>query len=268
MSSSTMFIAVQCCQCSTMQVKQQQQKKKTKKISKWRCVVCNQMQSVCKVFAQGFVAKDLRGFVQSFNMSRSITEPSPLPLPLPQFQDEEEDIAHDNRVHNNKRRSDWSQFLDPVEEQQVEEESDFEPKIVTELPEDLFKKQKLNADLLYKPLFSNRNSTAKNLISPNKDPRRRYQPFAKGSSQRNDHMKQDDEGQEPRRKPQLPTAKAKAKGVSKWNDYIAQDDNENLQLGSGRNFEHQLHYHTLDLELEAINNDQRVEDDDVHPDFL
>lgn len=136
--------------------------------------MCNQMQSVCKVFAQGFVAKDLRGFVQSFNMSRSITEPSP--LPLPQFQEqgeedkeEEEDIVHDNRVHNTKRRSDWSQFLDPdpVEEQQVEEESDFEPKIVTELPpEDLFKKQKLNADLLYKPLFSNRNSTAKNLISP------------------------------------------------------------------------------------------------------
>ncbi|XP_050281578.1 uncharacterized protein LOC126722462 [Quercus robur] len=113
------------------QVKQQQQKKK-KKISKWRCVVCNQMQSVCKVFVQGFVAKDLRGFVQSFNMSCAITEPPP--LPLPQFQEEEEeeeDIVHDDHVHNNKRRSDWSQFLDPVEveEQQVEEESDFEPKI-------------------------------------------------------------------------------------------------------------------------------------------
>ncbi|KAL0015758.1 hypothetical protein SO802_002827 [Lithocarpus litseifolius] len=251
------------------QVKQQQQKNKKKKISKWRCVVCNQMQSVCKVFAQGFVAKDLRGFVQSFNMSRTITEPSP--LPLPQFreeeeEEEEEDIVRDNRVHNNKRRSsDWSQFLDPVEveeeEQQVEEERDFEPKIVTELPEDLFKKQKLNAnaDLLYKPVFS----TAKNnVISPNKDTRR-YQPFAKGSSEGNDRMKQDDEGQEPRRKPQLPTAKAKR--VSKWNDYIAQDDNDNLQLGSGRSFEHQLHYHTL--EFETINNDQRVEDD-VHPDFL
>ena len=135
--------------------------------------MCNQMQSVCKVFAQGFVAKDLRGFVQSFNMSRAITQPSP--LPLPQFreeeEEEEEDIVHDDRIHNNKRRSsDWSQFLDPVEveEQQVEEESDFEPKIVTELPQDLFKKQKLNAnaDLLYKPVFSNRNSTAKNVISP------------------------------------------------------------------------------------------------------
>ena len=146
------------------QVKQQQQKKK-KKISKWRCVVCNQMQSVCKVFAQGFIAKDLRGFVQSFNMSRAITQPSP--LPPPQFREEEEEEEEDIvRVHNNKRRSsDWSQFLDPVEveEQQVEEEGDFEPKIVTELPEDLFKKQKLNAnaDLPY-----NRNSTAKNVISP------------------------------------------------------------------------------------------------------
>ena len=78
-------------------------------------------------------------------------------------------------------------------------------------------------------------------------------------------MKQDDEGQEPRRKPQLPFPTTKAKGVSKWNDYIVQDDNDNLQLGSGRNFEHQLHYHTL--EFETINIDQRVEDD-VHPDFL
>ncbi|XP_030925231.1 MRN complex-interacting protein-like [Quercus lobata] len=150
------------------QVKQQQQKKK-KKISKWRCVVCNQMQSVCKVFAQGFVAKDLRSFIQSFNMSSAITEPPPLPLPQFQEEEEEEDIVHDAPVHNNKRRSDWSQFLDPVavEEQQVEEESDFEPKIVTELPEDLFKKQKLNANAdLYKPVFSNRNSTAKNVISP------------------------------------------------------------------------------------------------------
>ena len=150
------------------QVKQQQQKKK-KKISKWRCVVCNQMQSVCKVFAQGFVAKDLRSFIQSFNMSRAIAEPPPLPLPQFQEEEEEEDIVHDDRIHNNKRRSNWSQFLDPVavEEQQVEEERDFEPKIVTELPEDLFKEQKLNANAdLYKPVFSNRNSTAKNVISP------------------------------------------------------------------------------------------------------
>ncbi|KAJ0086687.1 hypothetical protein Patl1_07969 [Pistacia atlantica] len=42
-----------------------------KSSNKWTCVVCNQKQSVKKVFAQGFMAKDLRGFVQSFNISRS-----------------------------------------------------------------------------------------------------------------------------------------------------------------------------------------------------
>ncbi|XP_044511068.1 MRN complex-interacting protein-like isoform X2 [Mangifera indica] len=63
---NTIYIALQCCQCSMMQVKQ-----KKKSSNKWTCVVCNQKQSVRKVFAQGFMAKDLRAFVQSFNISRS-----------------------------------------------------------------------------------------------------------------------------------------------------------------------------------------------------
>ncbi|RXH78327.1 hypothetical protein DVH24_001845 [Malus domestica] len=60
----TVFIAVQCCQCSTMQVKQRN------KSNKWTCVVCNQKQFVRQVFAQGPVVGDLRLFVQSSNMSR------------------------------------------------------------------------------------------------------------------------------------------------------------------------------------------------------
>ncbi|KAK2659130.1 hypothetical protein Ddye_005663 [Dipteronia dyeriana] len=60
----TVFIALQCCQCSIMQVKQ-----KKKSSNKWTCVVCNQKQSVRKIFAQGYNAKDLRQYVQSFNMS-------------------------------------------------------------------------------------------------------------------------------------------------------------------------------------------------------
>ncbi|KAK4253058.1 hypothetical protein QN277_010883 [Acacia crassicarpa] len=68
----TIFIVVQCFQCSTMQVKQ-----KKKSSNKWNCAVCNQKQSMTKVFAQGFMAKDIRAFVQSFNMSRkSIDEQS------------------------------------------------------------------------------------------------------------------------------------------------------------------------------------------------
>ncbi|KAL0907773.1 hypothetical protein M5K25_022208 [Dendrobium thyrsiflorum] len=58
------FIAVQCVQCCTMQVKQQ------KKSNKWVCAVCNQRQSVLQIHARGFLARDIRKFVQEFNLSR------------------------------------------------------------------------------------------------------------------------------------------------------------------------------------------------------
>ncbi|KAM2531492.1 hypothetical protein PS1_000216 [Malus domestica] len=61
---STMFIAVQCCQCSTMQVKQRN------KSNKWTCVVYNQKQSIRQMFAQGPMPRDLGLFVQSSNTSR------------------------------------------------------------------------------------------------------------------------------------------------------------------------------------------------------
>ncbi len=247
-----------------------QQRKKNNGVNKWRCVVCNQMQSVLKVFAQGFVAKDLRGFVQNFNMSR-INGP-PLPQSQPhQQQQQQQEITHDHT--NNKRRSDWSQYLDSVEykEERAAAASggDFETKIVTELPEDLFKKQKLNAvgQGIYKPIFSKRNSATKNVAG-------RYQTImAEGSSSSpsvNDdyYMKQDEQQQEPRTrtKPQLPAAKAKRDSISKWNHYITQDHNDDLQLGSARNFDEYWtnNDHTT---LETITNDQEVEDD-VHPDFM
>ncbi|KAE9454354.1 hypothetical protein C3L33_13760, partial [Rhododendron williamsianum] len=48
-----------------LQVKQQK-----KSSNQWICVVCNEKQSVRKVFAQGFMAKDVPKFVQTFNMFR------------------------------------------------------------------------------------------------------------------------------------------------------------------------------------------------------
>ncbi|KAI5395176.1 hypothetical protein KIW84_061685, partial [Lathyrus oleraceus] len=68
-SSSTLFIALQCFQCSTMQVKQ-----KKKSSHKWNCTVCNEKQLVRKVFAHGYKVKDVRTFVQTFNMSRKSLE--------------------------------------------------------------------------------------------------------------------------------------------------------------------------------------------------
>ncbi|XP_021771514.1 MRN complex-interacting protein-like [Chenopodium quinoa] len=69
MFKSTLFIAVKCCHCSTMQVKQQK-----KSSNKWNCVVCNQKQSVTKIYAQSYQAKDVRSVVQSFNMSRKLED--------------------------------------------------------------------------------------------------------------------------------------------------------------------------------------------------
>ncbi|KAB2619007.1 hypothetical protein D8674_014876 [Pyrus ussuriensis x Pyrus communis] len=62
------FVAVQRCQCSTMQVKQRN------KSNKWTCVICNQKKSVRQVFAQCPMARDLCFFVQSSNMSRRFAQ--------------------------------------------------------------------------------------------------------------------------------------------------------------------------------------------------
>jgi hypothetical protein len=98
-----------------------QVRQKSKSVGKWSCVVCNQRQSLRKVFAQGFMAKDLRRFVQSFNMSRDLSDHLQTPLP---HSTDEEDIADDRFQCNNrsKRRSDWSEYLDSEDHDRVKEE--------------------------------------------------------------------------------------------------------------------------------------------------
>ncbi|OMP12335.1 hypothetical protein CCACVL1_00033, partial [Corchorus capsularis] len=81
-------------------------KPRKKSSNKWTCVVCNQKQSVLKVFAQGPMAKDLRKFVQTFNMSRKFTDQN-------QPFDPESDIEADDPENQRKRRSDWTEYLDP-----------------------------------------------------------------------------------------------------------------------------------------------------------
>lgn len=93
--SSILFLALQCFECSTMQVKQ-----KKKSSNNWICVVCNQKQSVRKVFAQGYKAKDLRLFVQSFNMSRKVAD------------EEKQEVEDGEEIRGKNKRSDWSEYLD------------------------------------------------------------------------------------------------------------------------------------------------------------
>lgn len=70
-----------------------------------------------------------------------------------------------------RKRTDWTEYIDPEEICLSEEErdSEFEPKIVTELPEAIFKKPKLSVSArrlnnkndvkLLRPVFSRRTSS-------------------------------------------------------------------------------------------------------------
>ncbi|KAK9163952.1 hypothetical protein Syun_004854 [Stephania yunnanensis] len=128
--ASIVFVALQCCQCSTMQVKQ-----KKKSTNKWSCVICNQKQSVRKIYAQGFQAKDVRKFVQNFNTSRQSLDEA-----LDSAEPEEAEIVQDPSTKNDsfdfrKRRSDWSEYLesdeDKLENQFGRGDQEEEPRVET-----------------------------------------------------------------------------------------------------------------------------------------
>ncbi|KAK1361559.1 MRN complex-interacting protein [Heracleum sosnowskyi] len=177
------FIAVQCCQCSTMQVKQRK-----KSSNKWTCAVCNQKQSVLKVFAQSSMAKDVRKVVQTFNMSRQLADQNQSHV----F--DEQTLASEspkqvNFDNQNKKRTDWTEYIDPEDEEVDNHKDDdnarslgnvFDEKFVTELPKAVFKKPKLSDyssssagkrnDNSYRPVFGKRSSSYKQLNSLEKEP--------------------------------------------------------------------------------------------------
>ncbi|KAL2929402.1 MRN complex-interacting protein [Bienertia sinuspersici] len=170
MFKSTLFIAVK------------QQKKSS---NKWNCVVCNQKQSVTKIYAQSYQAKDIRNVVQSFNMSRKFEDEA--------LQQEDPSLGHfveqlggahetqdnNNNIYKGKRRTDWSEYMDDYESVELEpgylksklNEMAAEVKVVTEFPEDfVLKKPRLKGNFgsssldssmnqSYKPNFSKRVST-------------------------------------------------------------------------------------------------------------
>ena len=53
------------------QVQKKQVKQQKKSSNKWICSICNEKQSVRNVFASSMSAKDIRIFVQQFNLSRN-----------------------------------------------------------------------------------------------------------------------------------------------------------------------------------------------------
>ncbi|KAL3735462.1 hypothetical protein ACJRO7_024569 [Eucalyptus globulus] len=253
------FIALQCCQCSTMQVKQQK-----KSSNKWTCVVCNQKQSVRKVFARAFMAKDVRKFVQSFNMSR-LSSDLEAPDPPPEGRG---GAVHDRAGGSDGRklkRSDWSEFLDVEQEKRDEEEGDDGGmKIVTELPKEIFKKSKLRdsshqsagskGDKLFTPLFAKR-SIRKQTTSPDEEPKKNQNGLAFTTSNWTNSKRESDIDP-------VITPSAAATRNSKWSNYMPQDEvtlQSHLYEDDGDRFGNGV--------LESKTNDQEVEED-IHPDFM
>ncbi|KAF8026720.1 hypothetical protein BT93_F3253 [Corymbia citriodora subsp. variegata] len=258
-TATTTFIALQCCQCSTMQVKQQK-----KSSNKWTCVVCNQKQSVRKVFARGFMAKDVRKFVQSFNMSRLSS--SDLGALDPPRGGGGGGVVRDHAGGGDGRklkRSDWSEYLDAEQEIRAkEEEEDGEMKIVTELPEEILKKPKLKdsscqsagskGDKLFTPSFAKR-SIQKQTTFQDEEPKKNPNKLAFRTSNWTNSKREGDIN------PMItPTA---ATGNSKWSNYASQDEGtlqSHIYDDGGDQFSNGV--------LDSNTNDQKVEED-IHPDF-
>lgn len=255
--ASIMFIAVQCCQCSTMQVKQRK-----KSSNKWSCVVCNQKQSVLKVFAQSYMAKDVRKIVQTFNMSRQLADQNQSHVFHEQTLASEppKQVDFDNQ---NKRRTDWTEYIDP-EDEEIDNDNDnarslgnvFDEKFVTELPKAVFKKPKLTDysssstgkrnDNSYRPAFGKRSSLYKQLNSREKEPTKSGETIVDpnqraGTKQANDmfahsnllkHRLFKDEGPLPAaaifaEKELTRRRSSEEAGASKWRDYIGIEDGDN-----------------------------------------
>ncbi|KAL3845868.1 hypothetical protein ACJIZ3_003271 [Penstemon smallii] len=295
----TTFIAVQCVQCSTMQVKQ-----KTKSSKKWTCVVCNEKQSLRNVFSEGFMAKDVRKFVQNFNMSRQKEEEGGGETVL--------DFPPCNEENNTKkRRTDWTEYVDfELEESGGKSEaeqgdSELEPIIVTEMPTALFKKPKLKECSVNGSVFPNRKamqmtefqqtSSVRASIRSHDEPieLHREERALKWNILR--AQIQDNNGSLANKKacPYQSTKSAQGPSVSNWSDYMSQDnvelcvneptaakklsskwssfiteddDDDDLQIRGGIDSKDQVSQWSSDA-FELLMNDQRVEDD-IHPDFL
>ncbi|XP_022765883.1 uncharacterized protein LOC111310727 [Durio zibethinus] len=300
---TTIFVALQCCQCSTMQVKQRK-----KSSNKWTCVVCNQKQSVLKVFAQGPMAKDLRKFVQSFNMSPKFTDQNQPSDPTLEYDNNSEDDDGGDPKNQRKRRTDWTEYLDLEDHHhhrlvlQEEEQGhiyfekftilplilpylfiylfvygvgdDLKPKIVTELPpKEQLKRPKLrNYEIgeggnhqLYKPVFSKRNSRKDTMLISRHEKPMGQQPSM--GEMDTSASKWSDISIGISEKSMRDCKPATAKGNSKWEDYMTEDEGESFRLCTGRrNFADHMNKWG-DAVLETESKCQMVEDD-IHPDFM
>lgn len=109
------FLCLQCCDCGTFQC---QQKRKDKKFS---CKVCGKKQSVVRVYAISYKAKDIRGLVMKYNEMRGKGELADLERELQPVDDSELGVTWEGEDAEAEVRgapseesgvSKWAQFMD------------------------------------------------------------------------------------------------------------------------------------------------------------
>ncbi|KAL3690445.1 hypothetical protein R1sor_016754 [Riccia sorocarpa] len=130
------FLALQCFSCRAMQVKQSKNNS-----NKWTCSICNEKQSLRKMFFSSDTAKDVRKFVQQANMVRGLTEEesaaehfsSDAKENFPDCYNADQDSSRHPQHPNHSK---WERFL-PEEELSVsdEENDPTDSNYVTTLPD-------------------------------------------------------------------------------------------------------------------------------------
>ncbi|XP_078152131.1 uncharacterized protein LOC144547377 isoform X2 [Carex rostrata] len=232
---ATMFLALQCSQCSTMQVKQQK-----KSSNKWVCAVCNLRQSVCCVYARGPKARDLRKFVQECNMARmEIGRSDSIDLSLPAS-----DVL--GEACQPKKRMDWSEFMDPVEETEdgKNKQNELDVEIVTEMS-------------LQKPKYtsSRYQRQTNDIFRKNASKRKRGH---EGNNNQDNSCSSGKDGK----------LRMLSNQQSRWSDYL-DDINDEEEIGDetlkGDSYSHS--YSLTPGAKEEIATEHLVEDE-VHPDFI
>ncbi|XP_020098313.1 uncharacterized protein LOC109717061 [Ananas comosus] len=236
---STLFIALQCIQCSTMQVKQQ--KKSRGNSNKWVCAVCNLRQSVRRVHARGPIARDLRGFVQEFNLSRAVHgSDGSDPIPILRSSGS---LAPDGFGERHKRRMDWSEYLDPHEEEEEEAGGGGDGVAVAmDLPPQNFEnlsQKGIKQTESFKPDFSKRKRSEEKGSFPGQNS---SQPSGMG-----------------------PKKTLETKVRSKWSEYLEEEDTGET-FGREVCVEQSSRYYELRGGKESQLSDSLVADE-IHPDF-
>ncbi|KAN0043049.1 hypothetical protein ACTA71_010684 [Dictyostelium dimigraforme] len=161
------YLLVQCFSCTMFQVSQKKKKKD------FQCKICNEKQSIRKVYGVSFMAKDLTTLVKKYNMEKKSNPPKPIKHNEFEDDDEDENDDEDNSYqddinnHENgyqqlqqqlSQPNKWSAFLDDKDNEKNENTDEIDD--FYGVGEDLDDSFVTTSELGKKRRFNNRKSNS------------------------------------------------------------------------------------------------------------